>query len=70
MIRLLVEEALCLTFVGLILLGLTCPNTRHLLLPLLLPFLKGSMPRGRPSHQVYHLLIEPVVFLIVLQQPH
>ena len=39
-----------------------------LLLVLLLPFLKGSTTRRRPSHNIHRLLMELVVFLKVLQQ--
>ena len=72
---LLAKEALRLTLVGLALLDLTlyrCPSMRlHLILLLLvlLPFLKGSTTRRRPSHNIHRLLIKLVVLLKVLQQP-
>ena len=70
MSQLLAEEVLCLKLIWL-LSGLTWTRSRqHLLaLLLLLPFLKGSMTRRRPSHNIYRLLMELVVLLKVLQQP-
>ena len=67
---LLIVEVFYLTLIILGFLGLTelgCPSTLHLIfLLVLLPLLKGSMSRRRPSHNIHRLLLELVIFLKVL----